>query len=283
MLEKLLRMIRISRPVFWLVAPAAYLFGVDAGGSAISALVLFQAFMLTFPMGVYVFGINDLHDIDTDRANPRRKGEFWGAKVDASDRKWIYPASIMVVAAMLASALFSPSPLQVAVAMFFLPFPFLYSAPPARIKSRPVLDSLSNAAYTFAPYAMGFSLSGSLAFLSPQMLLFSLVFSAAHAIGTIMDLDGDRRAGIRSFAAACGPRAAALFAVIILAANLPFLFTAMKSMFLVILVYALSSLFVLIRPVPSSAKAAFIVMNASLLIWMAYAFLGHALGMFDLA
>jgi len=281
MLEKLLRMVKISRPIFWLVAPAAYIYGVSAGGTAIGALVLFQAFLLAFPMGIYVFGINDLHDIPSDRANARRKGELWGAKVEEADRCWITSASTLVIIVMIASALYSQSPLHLLVVLSFLPFPYLYSAPPARLKSRPIIDSLSNAAYTYAPYAMGFSLSGSLGFLNPQMLLFSLVFSAAHAIGTIMDAEGDSKAGIRSFAVSFGPRAAALFAIILLALNLLFLWDLMKSMFLVICAYLLSSVFVFALPSAQNAKAAFIAMNISLFLWIAYAFCGYALGLYS--
>ena len=280
MLGKFGRMIGVSRPVFWLIAPAAYLFGAISSGSAITQAALFQAFLLSFPLGVYVFGINDLFDTETDGANPRRRGWLWGAKVVKEDASWIYPSSLMVAAAMLAS---SANPIQALVIAIFLPIPLIYSMPPLRLKSRPVLDSISNAAYTYGPYAMGFSMSGGLGFLNPQMILFALVFSAAHAIGTVMDMEGDRRAGIRTFAIAYGPRAAALFATAVLLANLPFLWGAMKSMFAVILVYLLSSLWVLLRPGPEAAKSAFLAMNIALAAWMAYAFCGYASGLWEAA
>jgi 4-hydroxybenzoate polyprenyltransferase len=134
-----------------------------------------------------------------------------------------------------------------------------------------VLDSITNATYTYGPFAMGVSLSGSLGFLNPNMVLFALVFSAAHAIGTIMDLEGDRKAGIRTFASVYGPRAAAFFAAIILLANLPFAYSTMKTMFAVVLAYALVSIYVLYSPTPENAKSAFKIMNAAIMLWFAYA------------
>jgi len=283
MLGKLVRMVKVSRPVFWLIAPAAFLFGAVSSGSVISTLVIFQAFLLTFPLGIYVFGINDLYDVKSDRSNPRRKGEVWGARIDEGDRQWIVQSSILVVCSLLLSAILSMNWLQLAVMAFFLPFPYLYSAPPARLKSRPILDSLTNATYTYGPYAMGFALSGSLGFINVPIMLFSLVFSAAHAIGTIMDMPGDRKAGINTFACAFGPRSAALFAMLILALNMPFIWLLSKSMAAVIGAYLLSSAYVAARPSPSAAKAAFIAMNLALSIWLAYAFCGYALGLFEVA
>lgn len=283
MLGKLLQMIKTSRPIFWLVAPAAYSYGVIAGGSQLGPLAMFQAFLLSFPLGIYVFGINDLNDIKTDRANPRRAGELWGARIGEADRPWILQCSIIIAITMLLTALVSGNWLQLIVMLLFLPFPLLYSAPPFRLKSRPMLDSLSNATYTYGPYAMGFALSGSTGFINLPIILFSLVFSAAHAIGTVMDMEGDRKAGIRTFACSMGPRNAAIFAALILALNLPFVWVFSKSMFAVILAYFASSAYVVFRPVPGAAKFAFILMNAALSAWMAYAFCGYALGIFDVA
>lgn len=280
MIDKIIRMAKVSRPVFWLIAPSAYLFGVFASGHQMDPIVLFQAFLLSFPLGIYVFGINDLFDIESDQANERRKGEIWGARIVEGDRGWIMAASVMVIAALVASAIWTLNLIHIAAVLLFLPFPFLYSSPPIRLKSRPLLDSLSNATYTYAPFAMGFSLGGTTGFLDPNMILFALVFSAAHAIGTIMDLDGDRKAGIRTFAAVYGPRAAAAFAIVILVANLPFLFHRMISMFLVVLVYLAASIYVFIKPQSSSAKSAFVAMNVSLILWLGYAFFGYALGLY---
>lgn len=263
--------ILVSRPIFWPIAPSAYLFGVYSSGGSLGWLEALQALLLSIPLGIYVFGVNDLFDMDSDRANPRRKGSIWGARIEPSDRGWIAPLSALCVIAIFASAAASGNALHMLVVALFLPFPYIYSAPPLRLKSVPVLDSLTNATYTYAPFAMGYSLSGSLGFLSPGMVLFSLVFSAAHAIGTIMDLQGDRKAGIRTFAAALGGRKAALFASAILLANLPFLYHAMKSMFIVMLAYFASSLYVLASPTEERARQCFIVMVGALLLWIAYA------------
>jgi hypothetical protein len=73
MFDLLKKALLVSRPIFWLIAPAAYLFGVHAGGTPLGPLVFIQAFLLSIPLGIYVFGINDLFDLETDRINPRRK------------------------------------------------------------------------------------------------------------------------------------------------------------------------------------------------------------------
>lgn len=274
----LLKAVAVSRPIFWLIAPAAYLFGAYSGGTMFGPLVYFQAFLLSIPLGIYVFGLNDLYDIESDRANPRRKGEMWGARIEEKDRGGIIAASIVVVALILLSAIANGQIIHIITVLAFLPFPFLYSVPPFRLKSRPLIDSLTNATYTFGPYAMGYSLSGGFGYLNLPMILLSLVFSAAHAIGTIMDLPGDSKAGIRTFASVLGSRTAAAFAVLLLALNIPFVFDTMKSFFLVLVVYLLSSVAVLIWPKPEVAKNAFVAMNISFMIWIAYAGIGMLTG-----
>ncbi len=279
MANLVLKAIKVSRPIFWLVAPAAYLFGVYSGGMEFGPFVYLQALLLTIPLGIYVFGINDLFDIETDNTNLRRKGEVWGAKIDESDRKWIIQASVAIISFMILCAAMSGQIIHLITVALFLPFPYLYSVPPFRFKSRPVIDSLTNATYTFGPFAMGFSLSGSFGYLNLDMILLALVFSAAHAIGTVMDLESDRKAGMKTFASAISPRAAAVFAVVLIAANLPFAFDSMKSFFLVIVAYLLSSIAVLAWPKPEIAKKAFVAMNISFMLWVLYAGIGVVSGL----
>ncbi len=282
LLDYIKKALIVSRPIFWPIAPAAYIFGAYAGGGQIDLLVAAQAFMLSIPLGIFVFGINDLYDIESDRNNPRRKGVVWGARIDEGDGKWIMASSTIIISLILLSAIASMEPIHIIVTAIFIPFPILYSVPPVRLKSRPVLDSLTNATYTYGPFAMGYSLSGGLGFLDVNMILFALVFSAAHAIGTIMDLPGDQKAGIRTFASALGSRKAAAFAVIILAINLPFALDSMKSIFLVIFAYFLASAYVLLWPTPENAKRCFIVMVISIMLWLVYAALSAALGLSEI-
>ncbi len=280
--ESILRALVVSRPVFWLVAPAAYIYGALSGGAEPGPLMLLEAILLTFPLGIYVFGINDLFDMESDRANPRRTGSVWGARVTDADRGWIARASVLSVSAIMIAAAASGQATHIISVALFLPFPYLYSVPPFRLKSRPVIDSLSNATYTFGPYAMGYSLAGGFGFLNLPAILLALVFSAAHAVGTVMDLEGDRKAGIRTFASACGPRAAAAFAVLLLAINLPFAYGAMKSFFIVLMVYLIASLAVFASPRPDTAKKAFIAMNISFAAWIAYAAGGFLTGLWGI-
>ena len=270
MFNFLKKIILVSRPIFWPIAPAAYLFGIYLGSVEMSWIVLLQAILLWIPLSVYVFGINDINDLESDKTNPRRRGLLWGAKIIESDRGWIEKLSIAAVLLIFLSALASMNILHIIVTALFLPFPYLYSAKPIRLKSRPVLDSLTNATYTYAPFAMGYSLSGSLGFLDPAMIIFALVFSSAHAIGTIMDLPGDKRAGIKTFASVLGKRPAAAFSVLLIGMNIPFALEIGAGMFGVIGAYFLASIYVLWKPTPDNAKKCFVVMVGSLMIWLAY-------------
>ena len=71
---------------------------------------------------------------------------------------------------------------------------YLYSSPPFRIKSIPVLDSLFNCLFGFGPFAIGYSLFGGIGFLNTAFIFFSFTFSAAHAIFAVVDLDEDKKA-----------------------------------------------------------------------------------------
>jgi 4-hydroxybenzoate polyprenyltransferase len=78
-----------------------------------------------------------------------------------------------------------------------------YSAPPARFKARPYLDSLSNAAYAFplvfVPLVLGRGPVWSAA-------LGLMAWSAAkHTFDAVQDVDEDRRAGITTTAVWLGP------------------------------------------------------------------------------
>lgn len=174
---------------------------------------------MTFPVSFYIYAVNDLFDMDQDRKNPRKKG-VWGGALAERDVGWVRNLCIAIAAVLILTSLISLNPLHVLFTVAGLAVPWLYSAPPFRLKSVPVLDSLTNMAYGFVPFAMAASLGGSFIYLDPRFLAALLVIAAVHAITTIMDYDSDRKAGQHTFAVAFGPRAPAIFAAAAFALNL---------------------------------------------------------------
>jgi len=254
MLKRLKKAIWISKPAFWIFFPVAYFIGLVASQGQIGVLEIAQMLLLSIPFSFYSFGLNDIYDIETDKLNSRKRNKFWGEVLDENDTRYVKRISILIVLTIFASTVISGSIAQViTTTLLLLPAPFLYSAPPVRLKSVPVLDALYYGMHLFAPFAMGFSLYGGFGYLHPFFILFALTFSAGQAIGTVADVNEDKKTGITTFATAFGPRAPALFAALIFLVNIPGAYHLMRSAGVVIAIFALLSALIALKPTPNNA------------------------------
>jgi 4-hydroxybenzoate polyprenyltransferase len=198
------RLLRISRPKFWLYLLGPYVLGAVLAIREPAQLLSwpFQALVLwfTFPANLLLYGVNDAADYDTDRHNPKKvRGE---ALVHSHERR---PLLLTILAlALLALPALVASGGRVALAvLLFVALAVAYSAPPVRLKARPVLDSLSNALY-LAPM-----LAGWWAFTAeppaPALVLAGTLWCAAmHAYSAVPDIAADRRAGLSTIATLLG-------------------------------------------------------------------------------
>ncbi len=158
---------------------------------------------LTLPFNLLIYGVNDVFDQETDAKNPR-KGTLEGARIDPEEVRLIALGVVLLnVPFLLYFVPFLPVAATLWMALYALIF-VGYSAPPARFKARPYLDSLSNAAYAFplvfVPLALGeaplWPAAGGL-----------MAWSAAkHTFDAVQDVEEDRAAGIRTTAVRLGPR-----------------------------------------------------------------------------
>lgn len=198
----ILRLFYISRPVLWIntVGPATV--GMWLAGGLWSWGVLPILLWLTLPFNLLIYGVNDVFDQETDAQNPR-KGTLEGARIDHSEVRPIALGVVLTNAPFLVYfALFVPAS---AVAwMLFYALVFVgYSVPPARLKARPYLDSLSNAAYAFplvfVPLALG---EGPVWPAAVGLMAWS---AAKHTFDAVQDVDEDRKAGIVTTAVRLGP------------------------------------------------------------------------------
>lgn len=201
-----------SRPSGWAIFSIFALFGLFASGGTPSPMFAFQLSLMSFPMGLVVFGLNDVYDCESDALNPR-KGGLEGIRLDPGDR-WLVTRAAMASAALLeTSALMSRSGTNLVGMTVALAVAWAYSAPPLRLKERPPFDSLANGAILFGSFLVGFSYALPISRMYPRWYLIVLAVAGVHAYSTIMDCTPDSLVGDRTFAIAFGKRTAALVAL----------------------------------------------------------------------
>ena len=221
-LEKLKIMIKVSRPLGWIIAPAIFALGILNSGSNFTPLSIVQLFLLSFPACLFVYGINDVFDFRSDSSNPRKK-LLEGVKLKPSYRPFIMKAVSFLGIVFVVVSLLTFNIYNILSTLLLLFFGYFYSAPPLRFKERPPLDSFTNGiAYFYLPFLLGFSYGGTVFGISLKYYLVTLCVMGIHSFSTIMDYGADKKAGDVTFAIVFGKRIASLFAFLAFFATLLF-------------------------------------------------------------
>lgn len=197
--EEMAFVVKAARPGFWLTAIWFYL--VPVGGRRVFDQAEFWLGLLyvTFPLGVLIYGWNDVVDFEVDRFNPRKGTYLFGAR-GTPERLAGLPwriALVQVPFAILFALLLGPKALAWFAALIGLTA--MYNCSPFAFKGRPGFDLLNQAGYLLV-----FVLASWLNHVS-QVPWFTFLFGAmfamhSHLFGQIMDLEPDRRAGRRTLA-----------------------------------------------------------------------------------
>jgi 4-hydroxybenzoate polyprenyltransferase len=201
-MSTLVRLLRLSRPRFWLYLAGPVLVGLSFGADAIAdlaaplSLALVAYFLL--PANVFLYGVNDVFDADVDRENPKK-----------DEKEVRYRGNIWTLMAVLTSLLLGAAvvvaapPAAVPWLVGFFVLGAAYSAPPLRLKTRPPLDSLSNGLYILPGAAAYAALTGT----APPLAALAggwLWTMAMHTYSAVPDIEPDRRAGIETLATVLG-------------------------------------------------------------------------------
>lgn len=202
------RVIHISRPVLWINTIGTGVLGMWLTGQLLDPQAIPLILWLTLPFNLLIYGVNDIFDQDTDALNPR-KGSIEGARIEPREVRLIVWAVALLNLPFLVYFVIALPPAAVALIALYTAVFVFYSVPPLRFKTRPFLDSLSNAAYglplLIVPVALG----------APPVwpaVVGLLAWSVAkHAFDAVQDIEEDREAGIATTAVTLGPRGTALW------------------------------------------------------------------------
>lgn len=178
-----------------------------------------------------VFGVNDVYDYASDLQNPRKQGQsLEGGILNPSEHELVLSAARAASALIILSSFLGPESFnsgtraislrgfqQPLITMLILILGWQYSAPPFRLKERPILDSLSNGTLVWLCWALGYTSSGSALFGlgaeegSNKGWLLALCTTGVHALGAAADVQADVAADQRTIATVFGERVAAGF------------------------------------------------------------------------
>ncbi|WP_047865299.1 UbiA family prenyltransferase [Rubrobacter aplysinae] len=206
LLQLFVRLFHISRPVLWVNTVGTAVVGMWLAGSLWSWQALPILLWLTLPFNLLIYGVNDVFDRDTDADNPR-KGSLEGARISGGEVRHIRLGVLATNLPFLLYFFFGVGASAFAWMTLYAAVFVGYSAPPARFKARPFLDSLSNAAYAFPLVFVPLALGADVVW--PAALGLMAWSAAKHTFDAVQDIHEDRRSGIRTTAVRLGARGVA--------------------------------------------------------------------------
>ena len=210
----------ISRPKFWFYLAGTYLVGYSFGISSIQELsspyfLLHFCFFL-IPANIFLYGVNDFFDEDTDQYN-EKKGTQEHRLLSKEKLDLIGYLLITLGSAFFILIIQPTIEIQLILAFFFF-LSYFYSATPLRFKARPLLDFSSNILYAL-PAIIGYYHSSALfppAYVT--VALFSWT-SSMHLFSAIPDIIPDKKAKLKTTAVVIGKTASLILCIIFWSIN----------------------------------------------------------------
>lgn len=196
-------LIQVSRPGLWSTTALFYLMPLRHADVWHSKTLWLGLFYVLVPLGLLLYGVNDIVDAEADRYNPR-KGTFLFGSRGGSDqlsalRWWI--AAIQIP--FLAIFLYLIGPRVLAWYATLLVAVAIYNAPRFGWKSHPPFDVLIQASYLLV-FVLSSWLNGAQQ-LPWQTFLFGALFAMhSHIFGEVMDIEPDRLSGRKTTATLIG-------------------------------------------------------------------------------
>ena len=201
--DEFLFILKASRPGFWLTAIWFYLLPLAQRSVLGTFDFWFGLAFVSFAFGLFIYGWNDIGDVEDDQFNTRKGNFLFGARGTHEQLRrlpWI------IVAVHLAGAGFMTWRYGSHVLWWYLALSVataLYNWPRLGFKRWPVLDLLNQAGYLLV-FDMATLVNG----VAPThwtTMVFGVSFAMhSHLLGEILDLEADRLAGRRTTAVLLG-------------------------------------------------------------------------------
>jgi 4-hydroxybenzoate polyprenyltransferase len=196
-------LVQVSRPGLWTTTALFYLMPLGHREILHSAAFWLGLFFVLFPLGLLLYGVNDIVDAEADRYNPR-KGTFLFGSRGASEQlaalRWQIAAA-EVPFLFLFFILAGPRILWWFAALLLAVG--IYNAPRFGWKSRPPFDVLIQASYLLV-FVLSSWLNGVPQLPWPTFLFGALFAMHSHVFGEVMDIEPDRLSGRQTTATLIG-------------------------------------------------------------------------------
>jgi len=196
-------LLQVSRPGLWSTTALFYLMPLGHADILHSGKLWLGLFFVLLPLGILLYGVNDIVDAEADLLNPR-KGTFMfgsrGAREQLGALKW---QIAVVQTPFVAAFYFFVGPRILWWYALLLLAVGLYNAPGIGWKGRPPLDVLIQASYLLV-FVLSSWLNNVLQLPWQTFLLGALFAMHSHIFGEVMDIEPDRLTGQRTTATVIG-------------------------------------------------------------------------------
>ena len=235
------RIIRISRPRFWVYLVGPFLIGSLLAHPWQTLFVSweFWVFFLyfLFPANFFVYGVNDLYDEETDKNNPKKYTQETLMDSQEYESIKILISIVITLGTLLTLYFYKTSTASTLILFFF--FSFFYSASPIRAKALPFVDTLFNILYVL-PGIFGFLLFQDVSLLSLPLILASTFWCMAmHAYSAIPDQEADSNAHLHTTATVLGTHGTLLYCLALYVLAMILLWGAHVHLWYILLPYPL--------------------------------------------
>ena len=195
--------IKASRPGLWATAVWFYLLPLGRRHVFDTPGFWFGLVYVTLPLGLIIYGWNDIADATIDQLNPRKGSFLFGARgsQDQLARLPLKIALAQVIFAVLFMLFTGPK-----ILIWFsglIAFTAIYNFPRYGLKQNPPFDILNQAGYLLV-FVLSSWLNHAPQLRWPVMLFGALFAMHSHVFGEVMDIVPDRAGGRRTTATVIG-------------------------------------------------------------------------------